>query len=53
VKHKQASENPDYQITKNSFKMIGSVDKREKHDVRQKKEQGLKPWFKRGFERGV
>lgn len=53
VKQKQASEAPSYQITKNSFKMIGNVNKREKLDTGQKKEQGLKPWFKRGFERGV
>jgi peptide/nickel transport system permease protein len=53
VKQKQAGEAPSYQITKNSFKVIGNVEKLEKLDAGQKKEQGLKPWFKRGFERGV
>jgi peptide/nickel transport system permease protein len=53
VKAKQASEAPVYQITKNSFKVIGSVDEREKLDAGEKKEPGLKPWFKRGFERGI
>lgn len=53
VKQKQAGETPSYQITKNSFKVIGNVEKLEKLEAGQKKERGLKPWFKRGFERGV
>lgn len=53
VKQIQASEAPVYQITKNSFKMIESVDKLEKLDPGEKKERRIKPWFKRGFERGV
>nr|WP_285889594.1 ABC transporter permease subunit [Neobacillus niacini] len=53
VRVKQVSEAPSYQITKNSFKVIGSVDKREEPEAITKKERGVKPEFKRGFERGI
>jgi peptide/nickel transport system permease protein len=52
-KVKQAIEVPDYQITKDSFQMLGNKTGRDKPEVERKKERGLKPWFKRGFERGI
>ncbi|MFP7297126.1 ABC transporter permease subunit [Neobacillus niacini] len=53
VKVKQASEVPTYQITKNSFKVIGNIDKRNEPEAERKIEKGLKPRFKRGIERGI
>jgi peptide/nickel transport system permease protein len=53
VKVEQASEVPSYQITKNSFKVIGTVDKRNEPEAERKMERRLKPEFKRGVERGI
>jgi peptide/nickel transport system permease protein len=53
VKLKQASEVPSYQITKNSFNVIGSEDKWEEPEAERKMEPRLKPKFKRGIERGI
>lgn len=50
---KKESEAPSYQITKNSFKVIGSLGKRDEPEADRKKERGLGPRFKRGIERGV
>jgi peptide/nickel transport system permease protein len=52
-KVKQAGEVPDYQITKESFQMLGNKTGRDVPEVELKKERGLKPRFKRGFERGI
>jgi peptide/nickel transport system permease protein len=52
-KVKQTSAAPSHPITKNSFKMLGSAGKRDEPEAVEKKERGLKPRFKRGFERGV
>ncbi|MDM5330179.1 ABC transporter permease subunit [Neobacillus sp. CF12] len=52
-KVKQISEIPDYQITKDSFQMLRNNTDHDEPEVERKKERGLKPRFKRGFERGI
>ena len=52
-KVKQISEIPDYQITKDSFQMLRNKTDHDEPEVERKKERGLKPRFKRGFERGI
>jgi peptide/nickel transport system permease protein len=52
-KVKQISEIRDYQITKDSFQMLENKTGRDVSEIERKKERGLKPRFKRGFERGI
>jgi peptide/nickel transport system permease protein len=54
IKTKNTSEVSSYQVTKDSFKVIGNEsDRALKPDVGKKNDRKIKPKFKRGFERGM
>jgi peptide/nickel transport system permease protein len=53
TKVKQVSEFPSYSISKNSFRVIGSVGSRDETEAERKKERGLKQRFERGVGRGI
>lgn len=52
-KVKKVNDVPSYQITRDSFKVLGNNSGREEPEAQRKKERGLNPRFKRGFERGI
>ncbi|MEH7275308.1 ABC transporter permease subunit [Neobacillus vireti] len=47
------SEVPSYQISKDSFKVIGNNEGLDEPDVARRIDRGIKPRFKRGFEQGM